>query len=126
MTTYQIIFFVLSVLAALPVLVYYYRRSPNPRCRPSLGEMSMVSMFAFLICFTGSYFLGSVLDDPEQFKLDEGLTTIDFGSGGVGEEEEDASGAKKKQPAERRFERSFDRPPKNSEGGGERGGKGRD
>jgi hypothetical protein len=71
---YRIIFFVLSLLAAAPVLFYYYRRSPNPRFRPRLGEMALVSLFAVFLCGGFSYFVGGFMQDPDDFREIEALS----------------------------------------------------
>ncbi|CAN5457515.1 hypothetical protein BH23VER1_BH23VER1_21410 [soil metagenome] len=39
-------FFLVSMCVVVPFLYYYARRNPHPRCRPKLGEMILVSMFA--------------------------------------------------------------------------------
>ena len=68
MLDYRVIFFVISLLVVVPMLIYYYRRHPNPRFRPHFGEMVMVSLFALLLCTTGSFMLGGLMQDPEQFR----------------------------------------------------------
>ena len=67
MTSIQIsaIFFVVGVIAVVPVLYYHYRKNPHPRFRPPLGEMVMLSLFALIFVGGGSYFMGTVLtSDP--------------------------------------------------------------
>ncbi|MGI8602252.1 MAG: hypothetical protein ACR2OZ_04550 [Verrucomicrobiales bacterium] len=71
---FRIIFFVISLLAAAPILYYYYRRNPTPRFRPSTGEMALVAFFAILICGGLSAFLGGLLQNPDDLRLEEVLT----------------------------------------------------
>ena len=55
----HIIFFAVFCAALLPVLFYYRRRNPNPRFRPGLGEMAMVSLIALTIGGGFSYMMGN-------------------------------------------------------------------
>ncbi len=62
---FQIAFFVIGLIVATPVLLYFYFKNPNPRFRPRLGEMVMLAGFALLVCAGLSHFLGGMLDSPE-------------------------------------------------------------
>ena len=69
MTSTQVsfIFFVVGLIAVLPVLYYYYKRNPNPRFRPPVGEMAMISLFALLFVGGGAYLMGTVLTSNPEF-----------------------------------------------------------
>jgi len=69
MTSAQIslIFFCVGVVAATPVLYYYYKRNPQPRFRPALGEMVMVSIFALFFIGGGSVLMGTLLSSNPKF-----------------------------------------------------------
>ncbi|MES2708737.1 MAG: hypothetical protein V4726_19230 [Verrucomicrobiota bacterium] len=73
----HITFFIVFLVAAVPILYYYQRKNPHPRFRPSFGEMTMVSIFALVICGGLSFGLGSLFK-PEndgtamKKKADEG------------------------------------------------------
>lgn len=82
MPSYQTIFLVISLLVAAPLLVYYYRRHPHPRFRPKVGEMAAVTLIAGMACWGGSALLGTILDDPDQFKKEFTLPTPASPSGG--------------------------------------------
>ena len=53
-------FFVAFFAAAVPILYYIQRKNPNPRFRPNLGEMSLVTLFAVFICGGMAFGLGSL------------------------------------------------------------------
>lgn len=75
-TQITIIFFVVGVIAVIPVLYYYYRRNPHPRFRPPVGEMAMISVFALMFIGGGSYFMGTVLtSDPDFDAQKPGVST---------------------------------------------------
>ncbi|MFN0127311.1 MAG: hypothetical protein ACKV19_11565 [Verrucomicrobiales bacterium] len=74
--TYQLFFFVLGLICAVPFLIWYYRRNPHPRFRPRLGEMAMVSLFAVMLSLGGSMLVGGVMDDPEQFNTNGAFSTM--------------------------------------------------
>jgi hypothetical protein len=111
---YRIIFFVLSLVAAAPVLYYYYRRHPNPRFRPRIGEMALVSLITIFVCGGASYFVGGLLQNPEDIHVGEGFgaPVLDdgnlnpSGSGRVSDQNEE----KRSDP--RRYPRSYDKPSK--------------
>jgi hypothetical protein len=83
MPSYQLIFFVLALICAAPVLFWYYRRHNHPRFRPKLGEMAMVTLFVVLLSLGGSMLLGGLMDDPDQFRPDAGMGAIPTGMGTV-------------------------------------------
>jgi hypothetical protein len=90
MQIHQLIFFIIGLLVAIPVLVHYYRRVPR-RFRPKLGEMAMVSLFAVLLCGAGALLMGSFLDDPDQYKVQDDLAVApagDLGTAGLDGQEE--------------------------------------
>lgn len=64
----QTVFFAIFMAACIPVLYYYQRKNPNPRFRPSLGEMTMVSLFAIAGCAVISFGLGTLFDEDQDFK----------------------------------------------------------
>ena len=72
MTSTQIsaIFFVVGMVAVTPVLYYHYRKNPNPRFRPPIGEMVMLSLFALMFVGGGSYFMGTLLSSNPDFSDD--------------------------------------------------------
>jgi len=76
MPSYQTIFLVISLLCALPVLYWYYRRHPHPRFRPRFGEMVMVSLLAGLFCLGGSLLIGGLMDDPDQFRPSASMGSV--------------------------------------------------
>lgn len=73
----HIIFFGGYVLVLIPMLYYYRRRNPNPRFRPSMGEMTMITVIAVMIGATASWFLGNVFRGEQ--RLDN--TVPDQGAG---------------------------------------------
>ena len=66
-TQISVVFFLVGFVAVVPVLYYYYRRNPNPRFRPPLGEMVMISLFALMFVGGGSYFMGTLLSSDPDF-----------------------------------------------------------
>lgn len=53
-------FFLVFFAAAVPILYYLWRKNPNPRFRPSFGEMSVMTLIAFFICGGMAAGLGSL------------------------------------------------------------------
>ena len=53
-------FFIAFFSAAVPILYYIHRKNPNPRFRPHLGEMSLLTLFAVFICGGMAFGLGSL------------------------------------------------------------------
>lgn len=74
MLDYRYIFFILGMLVAAPVLFYYYRRNPNPRFRPRLGEMLLLALLSVFLVGGFSYYVGGIMQDPDQLRLEERLT----------------------------------------------------
>lgn len=64
----QCIFFLVFMAACVPVLYYYRRRNPNPRFRPTAGEMTLMSVFCAFICAGLSFGLGSVFNEHQDFR----------------------------------------------------------
>ena len=56
----HITFFVAFFGAAIPVLYYIRRKNPDPRFRPNLGEMSLITLIAVCICGGMAFGLGSL------------------------------------------------------------------
>lgn len=56
----HITFFVVFLVAMIPVLYYYQRKNPNPRCRPNFGEMTMVAIVMMVIGGAMSFGIGSL------------------------------------------------------------------
>ncbi len=59
----------------IPFLYYYRRRNPNPRFRPSAGEMTMVAIMLLMIGGTACWFLGNMFNnepDPNKAVPDHG------------------------------------------------------
>lgn len=46
----HVIFFAIFFVASVPVLYYYYRRNPNPRFRPTFGEMTLLTVISLCLC----------------------------------------------------------------------------
>lgn len=67
----HIIFFSVYLAVLAPVLYYYRRRNPNPRFRPSIGEMTMIAVFALMLGGTACWFLGNVFRGDQ--KLDNSI-----------------------------------------------------
>ena len=55
----HIVFFSVFLAVLIPVLFYYRRRNPNPRFRPTVGEMTLVTVIALMIGGTACWFLGN-------------------------------------------------------------------
>jgi hypothetical protein len=63
----HIIFFSVYLAALVPVLYYYRRRNPNPRFRPSMGEMTLITIVALMLGGTACWFLGNVFRGDQRF-----------------------------------------------------------
>ena len=70
----HLIFFGVFILALAPVLYYYQRRNPNPRFRPGVGEMTLISVAALFLGGMACFFLGNVFrgDQKSSPKFDHG------------------------------------------------------
>lgn len=64
----QVVFFSVFMAACIPVLYYYHRKNPNPRFRPPMGEMAMVTLFAVIGCAVISFGLGTLFNEDQDFK----------------------------------------------------------
>lgn len=53
-------FFAVFFAAAVPVLYYLRRKNPDPRFRPSLGEMALLTVIAVFLCGSMALALGSL------------------------------------------------------------------
>jgi hypothetical protein len=53
-------FFAVFFTAAVPVLYYLSRKNPDPRFRPSFGEMSLLTLLAVFICGGMALGIGSL------------------------------------------------------------------
>lgn len=73
----HIIFFSVFIVVLIPTLYYYRRRNPNHHFRPSLGEMTMITVFALMLGGTACWFLGNLFRGDQ--KLDN--TIPDQGAG---------------------------------------------
>ncbi len=56
----HLIFFLVFFAAAVPILYYIRRKNPNPRFRPGMGEMSVMTLIAVFICGGMAFGLGSL------------------------------------------------------------------
>lgn len=70
----HLVFFGVFIFALVPVLYYYHRRNPNPRFRPGVGEMTMISVVALFVGGAACFFLGNVFrgDQRSPEKFDHG------------------------------------------------------
>lgn len=108
MPSYQTIFFVISLVCAVPVLFWYYRRHSHPRFRPQVGEMVMVTLFAGLLSLGGSLLIGGMMDDPEQFRPGASMGSIPMPSAqggadeGMDSSEDDRKDSKKSESGSRK------------------------
>ena len=70
----HLIFFGVFVAALTPVLYYYQRRNPDPRFRPSFGEMTLVSIVLLFIGGIACFLLGNVFRGEQRSaeKFDHG------------------------------------------------------
>lgn len=65
----HLVFFGVFCLAVAPVLYYYQRRNPNPRFRPGLGEMTMISILVLGIGGAGSFVLGKFFRGDQDLRM---------------------------------------------------------
>lgn len=91
----RIVFSVAFMLAAVPVLYYYYRRNPNPRFRPTFGEMSMVSLFALVLCVGAGFGLGGIFKPENDGKSLTAAPDEDAGYGVGGSDPVEGGGGEK-------------------------------
>ena len=77
----QCIVFLIFMTASLPVLHYYRRRQPNPRFRPTIGEMTMVTLFAAIISAGAGMGIGGMFNERLDFKQLAKKPDADFGAG---------------------------------------------
>jgi hypothetical protein len=96
MGVFHIIFLSIAVCAAVPIIIYYYRRQPNPRFRPTMGEMTLVSLVIGMVFGGGAWGLASLMENPEDFKLEDRLLRMERA-----DETPEARQAAKKADAER-------------------------
>ena len=82
----QFVFFIIFMAACVPMLIYYRRKNPNPRFRPSAGEMTMVSLLATCVCLGISFGLGSLFNEHQDFKKLAEKPTADYHPGSAGSE----------------------------------------
>jgi hypothetical protein len=64
----HIVFFSVFLAALVPVLYYYRRRNPNPRFRPGLGEMTLITVMALCIGGAACYGLGNVFRGDQNLR----------------------------------------------------------
>lgn len=76
----QCIVFLIFMTASLPVLHYYRRRQPNPRFRPTIGEMTMVTLFAAILSAGAGMGIGGLFNERLDFKKLANKPEADFGS----------------------------------------------
>lgn len=67
-----VIFFAVFLAASVPLLYYYRRKNPNPRFRPSNGEMTLVSVLAVGFSFVLAFALSSAFDSEHQLRNMQG------------------------------------------------------
>ena len=77
----QCIVFLIFMTASLPVLHYYRRRQPNPRFRPTAGEMAMVTLFAAIISGAAGMGIGGLFNERMNFKQLASKPDADYGTG---------------------------------------------
>jgi hypothetical protein len=74
----QCIFFLVFMGACVPVLYYYWKRNPNPRFRPTAGEMTLVTVFCAFLSGGLSVGLGGVFNENQDFrKLADKASVVD-------------------------------------------------
>ena len=76
----QCIVFLIFMTASLPVLQYYRRRQPNPRFRPSMGEMAMVTLFAAMLSAGAGMGIGGLFSERLDFKKLANKPEADYGA----------------------------------------------
>ncbi len=65
-TTFWIIFAV-CVTACIPILLFYAKRSPNPRFRPKIGEVALAGLLLVALSFGFSLGMTSIFGIDEVF-----------------------------------------------------------
>ena len=91
----QIIFFAVFAAAALPIIYYIWRKNPDPRFRPSAGEMSLIIVFATFICGGMAIGLGSLFK-PENDGTSMKKKPTEGAGWSSGDFSSDPGGSKKK------------------------------
>ncbi len=64
----QCIFFLVFMGACIPVLYYYRKRNPNPRFRPTAGEMTLVSVFCAFVSGGLAVGMGGLFNEHQDFR----------------------------------------------------------
>ncbi len=64
----QCVFFLVFMAACVPVLYYYRRRNPNPRFRPTAGEMTLMTLFCAFLSGGLAVGLGGVFNEHQDFR----------------------------------------------------------
>jgi len=59
----HMILFGVFLAVLIPILYYYRRRNPNPRFRPTAGEMTLVAVILLMIGGTACWFLGNMFSN---------------------------------------------------------------
>lgn len=88
----QCVFFLVFMAACVPVLFYYRRRNPNPRFRPSNGEMAMVSLFAAALSAGLGFGIGGMFNERQDFKKLAEKPIQDYSGGGGAVRQREGSG----------------------------------
>ena len=89
-------FFIVFLVAAVPVLYYIQRKNPHPRFRPHIGEMSLITLFAVFICGGMAFGLGSLFKPENDGKGMSKKPSVDIPSQGSGESSEGGKKSKAK------------------------------
>lgn len=86
----HITFFIVFMVAAVPVLYYYQRKNPHPRFRPGFGEMTMVTVMAAMLCGGLSFGLGSLFrPENDGTSLKKAPDRMDLNNGGDEDKDKD-------------------------------------
>lgn len=94
----HITFFIVFMVAAVPVLYYYQRKNPHPRFRPGFGEMTMVTVMAAMLCGGLAFGLGSVFrPENDGTALKKAPDRMDFNNEGGEKEDKDSRRSKTKE-----------------------------
>jgi hypothetical protein len=94
----HITFFIVFMVAAVPVLYYYQRKNPHPRFRPGFGEMAMVTVMAVMLCGGMAFGLGSLFrPENDGTALKKAPDRVDFNSGGEDNDKSDSRRSKTKE-----------------------------
>jgi hypothetical protein len=64
----QSVFFLVFMAACIPMLYYYRRRNPNPRFRPTVGEMTLMTLFCAFLSGGLAVGLGGVFNEHQDFR----------------------------------------------------------